>query len=124
MERSVALKKLKRMLGKKLVWRINSKAPAPEDRGAARDALPAALAQRKTLAEQRDARQRAILESDPEYQALKLAAKAAGENVERLSSITRHFKITVGTTEGMFFMVKAEGDSWEEIIGKLNEAKR
>jgi len=37
--------------------------------------------------------------------------------------LTSH-KITVGTSggkglAGMFFMVRAEGDSWEEIIGKL-----
>lgn len=118
MERSVAIKKLENLLGKKLAWRINPKAPDAEERQAARETLPAAIAERKALQEQRDARQRELL-ADPEYQRLCAAAKVAAENVDRISSVTRHHKITVGTNEGIFFLVKAEGDSWEQVIEKL-----
>lgn len=123
MERTVALKKLQGLLGKKMGWRINPKAPSSEDRQAAREAMTPAIAERNTLKEQCDARHRALLEGDAEYQRLNAARKAASENVERLSSVTRHFKITVGTSEGMFFMVKAEGDSWEEVLGKITAKK-
>lgn len=119
MERTIALKKLERLLGKKLAWRINPNAPDLEARAAAKAALPDARAERDTLKEQRDARQRAILEADAEYQALRAAAKAAAENVETLSGTTRHYRITVGLNLGWAFEVKAEGDSWEEVIGKL-----
>ena len=118
MERSVAIKKLEKLLGKKLAWRINPKALDAEERQAARETLTAAIAERKALQEKRDARERELL-ADPEYQQLKAAAKAAAENAERISGLTRCFKITVGTNEGMFFLVKAEGDSWEQIIEKL-----
>jgi len=119
MERTVALKNLERLLGKKLGWRVNPKAPAAEERAAARAAIPAAREERDRLKEQRDARHRAILEADAEYQSLHTAAKAASENVERLSGITSHYKITVGISHSWCFEVKAQGDSWEDVIAKL-----
>lgn len=123
MERTVALKKLERLLGKKLGWRINTKAPSPEERAAAKAALPAAIEERNKLKELRDARHREILAADAEYQRLLVAAKAAVEEVDRLSSTTRHYKITVGVDLGWAFEVKADGDSWEEVIGKLSPQK-
>jgi hypothetical protein len=124
MERNVALKKIGKLLGKKFGYRINAKAPTPEERAAARLALPAAIEERNKLKEQREARYLAILAADAEFQNLKAAHKAAAEKADRLSSKTRHFKITVGdTSSGLFFMVKAEGDSWEEIIEKLTNKK-
>lgn len=123
MERTVALKKLEKLIGKKLGWRINPKAPTPEERALAQAALPQAIEERKRLQELRQARHQAILAADAEYQTLDAGAKAAVKRVEQLSSVTRHHKITVGTSEGMFFLVKAEGDSWEEVIGKLSAQK-
>lgn len=120
MERTVALKRLEKLLGKKLGYRIDPKAPTSEERQAARTALHEAIAERNKIKEQRDARYKAILAADGEYQALFAAAKAASERADKLSSATRHFKITVGTSEGMFFVVKAEGDSWEDVIDKLS----
>lgn len=121
MERTVALKKLGKLLGPKLGWRINPKAPTPEEREFAKMALPLAIEEKKRLQEQRQVRYLAILAADAEYQSLKAAAKAATDRADHLSSVTRHHKITVGTSEGMFFLVKTEGDSWEEVIGKLTE---
>ena len=123
MERAVALKKLGKLLGKKLGYRINTKAPSPEERSTAKAALPAAIEERNKLKEYRDIRYKAILASDEEYQRLHAAHRAASEHVDELSGITRHYKITVGTSEGMFFLHKAEGDSWEEIIDKLTPEK-
>ena len=49
MERTVALKKLEKLLGKKMGWRINPKAPTAEERTAAKLALPAARAHGQVL---------------------------------------------------------------------------
>ncbi len=119
MERSIAVKKLGKLLGKSLGYRISDKAPTQEEREAARIELKLACEARDKAREQKDARYKAILAADVEYQNLSAAAKAASERVGRLSSITRHYKITVGTTNSMFFYIKAEGDSWEEVIDKL-----
>ena len=124
MERTVAIKMLGKLLGKKLGYRVDTKAPTPEEREVAKATLSPAIEERNKLKEQRDARYKAILAEDTEYQNLFAAAKAASKRVEELSSITRHRKITVGTSEGMFFLVKAEGDSWEEVIDKLTTKEK
>jgi hypothetical protein len=124
MERSVAIKKLRRLLGDKLGYRVNTKAPTAEEREAARDALTDAIAERNSVKEKRDARYRAILEGDAEYQALRAEYKVASDGVDKLSSITHHYKITVGVSTSMFFHVRAEGDTWEEVIAKLQQPKQ
>jgi hypothetical protein len=119
MERAVAVKKLGKLLGKNLGYRIADKAPTKEERAAAQKALIGAVAHRNALKEKRDERYRAILAADAEYQQLHAEHRAASEHVNELSSITRHYKITVGISNSMFFHIKAEGDSWEEIIDKV-----
>src|SRR6185437_2515047 len=96
MERSVAIKKLRKILGKSLGYRINSNAPTPEERTTARDALKPAMEESIKLRDKRDERRRAILEADTEYQKLCAEHKAASERVDRLRSTTLHYKITVG----------------------------
>ena len=119
MERTVAVKTLGKLLGKRLGYRIDTKAPTREERVVAQAALTPAIEERKKLQEQRDARSKAILAADAEYQSLVAAYRVARDQVDKLSSITRYYKITVGTSEGMFFHIRAEGDSWEEVIDKL-----
>jgi hypothetical protein len=123
MERSVAIKKLTKLLGKTLMWRINPKAATPEEREAAKAAFPEASAEAKRLKELREARYAAVLEADVEYQSLKTQAKAASDHASRLSGIMFSRKITVGVNNGLFFHVKAEGDSWEDVIQKLTAKK-
>ena len=122
MERSVAVKKLVKLLGKSLGYRVNANAPTPEERATAKDDLPTATEERNRLKEQRDARYKAILAADAEYQSLHAAHRAACERVDKLWSTTRHYKITVGVSNSLFFTVKAEGDSWEEVITKIENA--
>ena len=123
MDRTTALKKLERLLGKQLAWRINPKAPTPEEREAAKAEFPAAAAERKRLTELREVRYKAILEADAEYQSLRTQERVARDRSEKLSSIIFCRKITVGLNNGLFFHVKADGDSWEEVIGKLTPEK-
>jgi nucleotidyltransferase/DNA polymerase involved in DNA repair len=123
MERAVAIKKLGKLLGKKLGYRVNDKAPTQDEREVAKAAIPAAVEERDATKAKRDERYKSILEADAEYQGLLVAHRTARERVDKLFSITRHYKFTVGTCNGMFFHVQAEGDSWEEIIGKLTTEK-
>jgi hypothetical protein len=122
MERAVALKKLQKVLGNKLGYRINANAPTPEEREIAKVQLQEAVCKSIELKEKRDARYKQILAGDAEYQNLHAAHKTASEHVDKLRSLSRHYKITVGTDEGLFFRQRAEGDSWEEIIKKVHDA--
>ena len=119
MERAVAIKKLTRILGGSLAYRVDPKAPKADDRAAARAQLADAVEARKGLQERVEARRAAVLKVDTEYQNLLKAYEIAKKHTDSLSSVMRHHKFTVGVNNGMFFVVRAEGDTWEEVIGKL-----
>jgi len=34
--------------------------------------------------------------------------------------VTSRYKITVGTTSDLFFHIKAQGDSWEDVIAQVS----
>jgi regulator of protease activity HflC (stomatin/prohibitin superfamily) len=119
MERAVAIKKVAAILGRDMGYRVDASAPSSDVREAAREALKAANAERDRLRADRDARKAALLAADAEYQALVLAADAAGENCKKLMSLLGHYKITVGISNSMFFHVRAQGDTWEQVIAKL-----
>ena len=123
MERAVAVKKLSKMLGKSLGWRINPKAPTREEREEAKQRLPALSAARQEAEKAMNDRRQAVLAADQEYQALTATWKDAKQKADKAYSLTHFFKFTVGTSNGMFFMVEAQGDSWEDVIATL-EAKR
>lgn len=122
MERAAALKKLTKMFGKKLGYRINAKAPSREEREVARAECLVACKTRDDLLKRMKARADALMDSDAEYQALKAECKIAQEDADRLGAISRRVKIEVMTNEGLFWHHRADGDSWEEIFEKL--AKR
>lgn len=119
MDRNVAIRKLARILGKTFGYQIDPKAPKRDEREAAQAALAGAIAERDAANAKRDARYRALLDNDPEYQVLKANALAARERVSHLSAITHHFKITVGTQSKLFFHVAAQGDTWEDVLVNL-----
>jgi hypothetical protein len=122
MERTVALKKLGALLGKDFGWRINPKACTREEREEAKLALPALSAAARQAETAAEDRRKAVLAADEEYQRLRRewieARRASGD----ASSKTHSYRFTVGNSvAGMFFSVKAEGDSWEEVIEKLRK---
>ena len=119
MERAVAIKKLGKILGKSLGYRVDPTAPNQDERDEARAKLPDASARRKALSDQMDARRLEILRADTEYQRLKTAHAEAEKHFSELRSISSHYKITVGTSSSMFFTVRAQGDTWEQVIEKL-----
>lgn len=124
MERAAALKKLGKILGKSLGYRVDTSAPTPEERTQAMVDAVTLSAAYKEAAAAKDARYKAILAADVEYQ--ELFAKCADLRKARdQASYTahRHYKITVGTTNTMFFLVRAQGDSWEDVIDQLTAKK-
>ena len=121
MERQVAIKKLGKILGKSLGYRVDLKAPVEDDRIEARAELKVAVAERDALSKQKDARMAELLQADAEFQRLKVATAQARKRCEELQGITMRYRFTAGTSNGLFFAIKAQGDSWEEVIGKLTE---
>lgn len=120
MERIVAIKKLGKMLGKSLGYRVDPRGLSSEEREAATAEAKTLNAEFKLAEEAEAARRKAILEGDGEYQRLRAETKRLREAKDRAWSRSRHFKFTVGTSSGIFFHVKAQGDSWEDVIEKLD----
>lgn len=121
MERSVAIKKLGKMLGKSLGYRVDPKALTAEERKQAREEANALAAEWRAADSAEAARRRVLLGTDAEYQRLKGEVKRLKKAKDEAWGRTHHFKVTVGVSNGMFFHVKAQGDSWEEVIEMLTE---
>jgi hypothetical protein len=121
MERHIAIKKLTKLLGKNLGYRVDPKAPVQYDRDEARAKLRETSAAKEILREQVRQRCNALLAADEEYQRLKAELNAANETWERLSAINLSYRFTAGISRGPFFVIKAQGDSWEEVIAKVQK---
>jgi cell envelope opacity-associated protein A len=120
MERVAAIKTLGKLLGKEMGYRVDPKAPTADERKEARERLPALTAERQRLEKLEMDRKVAVLAADQEYQAIRAARIKAAKAAQEVACTARSYKITVGNTmAGMFFSVKAEGDSWEEVIRKV-----
>jgi hypothetical protein len=123
MEKSVAIKKLHKILGKGFGYRENPKAGTREDREKAKVDLKVASAERQRLNEALEARKREILSGDTEYQRALAAYREAGKRASALSGQAYGHRITVGNSTNVcglgFFHVAAEGDNWEEVVEKL-----
>lgn len=120
MERPEALKRLRRILGKQFAYEYRPDAPSDEERAEAKELHAGLVAERKAISEAMAERQRALLQ-DPEYQRLRGLYKAADNAVTKNNGNLYLYKFTVGTSNKLFFHVKAQGNSWEEIFAKLKE---
>ena len=124
MERATAIKKLGKILGKHFGYRVDPKAPDQDARDEALEILRKARPEREALRAAKEARCKALLQADEEYQRLKADYAEASKHYDRLLATTSHYRVTVGTTSEMFFHVKAQGDSWEDVISKLNAKEK
>lgn len=118
MDRKTALKKLQKLLGKDAAFRIAPDAPDADERAAASVAgvaLRSAAAIAKTAMETR----RAELLRDPEYLRLRDAYTRAENERMKMSGRATRYRITAGTVGGLFFSVRAQGDTWSEVFAKL-----
>jgi len=120
MERKEALKRLRRLLGDKVGYRVRPDAPSAEEREEARQRHATLVEQRNAASRAMNERQRVLLQ-DAEYQRLRQEYKHAEKTVHENNSTMHLYKFTVGTSGDLFFHVKAEGDSWEEIFAKLKQ---
>jgi hypothetical protein len=119
MERNVALKKLRKILGDGFGYRLDPKALTAEDRDQAREDAKTLTALYKAADEAETARRQAVLSADAEYQRLRAETKRLRQAKDEAWSTSQQFRVTVGKSSGIFFMVKAQGDSWEDVIEKL-----
>jgi uncharacterized coiled-coil DUF342 family protein len=122
MERHIAIKKLTKLLGKNLGYRVDLKAPYKDERDEARAKLKEVGVEREALREKVRARCNALLAADEEYQRLKADMTVASKTWDELASKSRHYRFTAGVMNSAFFVVKAQGDSWEEVIDKIQKA--
>jgi hypothetical protein len=123
MQRAAAIKQLSKILGKSLGYRVDPKAPLEEERVCLKIALKAATEKANELLKQKELRIKTLLDNDVEFQEIKTAYEAAKKDKNSLASRCYQYKFTVGTSDGMFFHVKAQGDSWEEIFAKLDSSQ-
>jgi len=120
MQRVTAVKKLGKILGKSFGYRIDLSAPLAEERDEVRKTIPELTKARDAADKAVRERSQALLAADAEYQALVAVYREAKKNANKAFSRSNHFRFTVGTSNGMFFHVKAQGDSWEDVIRKLS----
>lgn len=123
MDRATAIKKLGKLLGKNMGYRVDPKAPTQDERDEVRAVIYDEIAKRDAIRKQRDERSKAILAADTEYQRLAAESRAASDHVAKLSGALHHYKFTAGTCSGMFFRVEAQGDSWEQVIAELSSKR-
>ncbi|MFZ5735642.1 hypothetical protein [Rhodopseudomonas palustris] len=123
MERSVALKKVEKLLGKSFRYRVNLKAPNADGRAEARKRLEIAESAHSSVSRQLSARTSELLRGDLEYQRLSAEYKSTREKSADLRLTSSSYRFTVFVSSGFFTKVEAEGDSWEEIIDQLNRKR-
>lgn len=125
MERIVAIKRLGKLLGKEMGYRVDPKAATAEEREEAKQRLPELTAERVRLDKAVNDRRAALLAGDQEYQSLLASYRAARKAAQETGGVTNSYKITVGNSvAGMFFSVMAQGDSWEEVIAIVERNKK
>lgn len=124
MDRSTALKRLRKMFGASFAYRVNDRALTGEARAEAQEELKAAQSARDEVKARKEARFESVLAADSEYQSLKSEYRAACDRTNNLAGRVFARKITVGTANGLFFSVKAEGDSWEQIFAEIDRKAR
>jgi len=124
MERNAALKIVQKLLGnpKGFGYRVDSRALDAEHRAAAQVELKTLEAIQKDAVDRMEERKRHLLQ-DPTYVELVGKAKAIRKRANEVRGEVYARKIAVGISNSLWFSVKADGDSWEEIIKKLSADK-
>lgn len=115
MNQTQALSTLKRLVGPKLGYRVDNKAPGAEEREQLITRKRETAARVRAILEALDARRQAVLAADAEYQRLRAEHQAAKSLHEAIPS-PYHKRITVGRVGSLFFSVIADGDNWAEVV--------
>lgn len=122
MNTTQAMTQLRKLLGPKAGLRDTKKPTSPELREEQRARRLIVNAQKKEAEEALEARRKAVLAADPEYQRLHAAWRAARDLQEMTPHGTCH-RYTAGIVGSMFFVVKAEADTLDELVTKCRDQK-
>jgi hypothetical protein len=121
MNQKQATAKLKKIVGKKLAWRINSNALAQAERDEQSAVCRSMRETEKALKAALD-EMRAKLLNDPVYVQLRADWNAAKDAADRALSKSHRKPIEVGRMGELFFTVLASGDSWADVIEQLSSS--
>jgi seryl-tRNA synthetase len=125
MTRDQAFKKIRKLLGPKAAADVRGDISSPEKRERASESLKFLRTRREELDAKITARQKELLDV-PDFQALLEERRKLRKEVDSFQGEALHYKFMAGRISGVggisFFHVEAQGDTWEEVIAKL-EAK-
>ena len=116
MTREQASKAAAKRWGKRAMWRVEEKSSSPERRESARAEAAELKAKADALSAEIKRRLDALdwlTEMNAERLRLRKAADRAGWGA-------MHYKFTVGENVGYAFVVKGQGDTWEEAFAKAD----
>ena len=120
MNQAQALAKAMTLLGtKKVGVRVDNRALVGDDLAQMCIDANAAADERRAAEAARTARLNALLAADAEYQALKKAHAVAVERHETMRSQCHRRRIEIVRTGGMFTVVEAQGDNFEDAVAVL-----
>lgn len=119
MNQAQAIAKCTKIIGKTFGYRVDPKALNAEERDVAKEKSRALMAQRQAAEKAMQDRRAEILKGDATYQTLKAEYEALKKAHEIASSGLYHKRITVGSVSSMFFSVRADGDTWAEVVEVL-----
>src|SRR5215510_10023717 len=103
MERSVAIKKLGKLIGKDLGYRVDPEAPDAAGRAEAQGQFKGLFAEKQAAEKAMTDRKMELLRGDTQYQELKAAYQAARLAADKMSSRAHRYKFTVGKVSTLFF---------------------
>ncbi len=121
MNATQALTHLRKAWGKDAGFKDHKCPTSPESRDAAHVARREAKARKDEAEAAMLARRDATLAADAEYQQLKAAYKKAQEALE--AAPWPGYRYSGGTVGSMFFSVKAEADTLDELVEKARAKK-
>jgi hypothetical protein len=119
MKRADAIKALSKLLGKRLMYEEDPKAPTSDERSASSARLRTLNADLQLATAHTAARRAEVLKADTEYQ--RLLSKQADLTKERdlVRGECLRYRITVGIDNGFAFAVTAQADNWAEAVAAV-----
>jgi hypothetical protein len=129
MTREQALKKLRKLLGKNAAFTVHERISSPEARARALESRRFLSGRKVELSERLEARRKALLDGDPEYQSLLAELRPVREQIEKQTGEAFYYKFVAGTVSRLIpsmpiFHIEASGDTWEDVIAKIEAKKR
>lgn len=124
MNMTQALTALKKLYGKNAMWRYDERAPLADERERFSSLMPTLAMMKRETSEAAEARRRALLAADDEYQRLLFAAQSADTAWKEARGMSHWFRVTVGRSIGIGMEVKAQADNWQDAIDQAREKGR